>query len=100
MDADPQDFMLNKLLELVSSIRAARPTLPEGLVEHLDDAVRSTWDNGQLLVQLDVSVFEGEDTVEWYARDHRSKQSEAGVGRESLLRLDRWIGDLCGGASS
>jgi hypothetical protein len=57
-------------------------------IEPVNEALRMTWDNGQLLAQLEIE--EGFD-LEWYARDHRTKESEAGVGDESLPKLHVWL---------
>ncbi len=76
------------LAKELSSLSRERPWLPFPAIEAVDEGLRMSWDNGVALAQID---FEDGFEVEWYARDHRTSESEAGVGRESLSRLSPWL---------
>jgi hypothetical protein len=66
------------------------------ILEILEEGLRMSWSSPFLLVQIDVPV-DPEEAIEWYAREHKSKRSEAGTGQDSLKDLARWLGEVHGG---
>lgn len=69
--------------------KAARekPLLP--IIEKINEADRFTWDDGVILAQIEI---EKGHEIEWYARNRRTLESEAGVGFQSLERFKYWLG--------
>lgn len=63
--------------------------LPVPILEAVDGAQRMTWQSRKVLVQVDRTP-EGE--VEWYAREHATRRSEADVGGPAVLNaLIPWL---------
>lgn len=63
-----------------------KPILP--LIEEIGMAKRVTWDDELILTQIEI---EDGHNIEWYARNHRTLESEAGVGFQSLDQFKRWL---------
>lgn len=79
-----------------NEIRSPHLQEPMPILEILEEGLRMSWSSPFLLVQIDVPV-DPEEAIEWYAREHKSKRSEAGTGQDSLKDLARWLGEVHGG---
>jgi hypothetical protein len=62
------------------------------IVEHLPGGYRLSWSTEKYLIHVDIDL-DGND-IEWYARDHTSKESAVGSVADSAAELAEWFGRM------
>lgn len=78
-------MIANSPTEQLEQILLRYPTIGAPIVEKIEGGERRTWDSGRLLLQIDLGTdAEGQPDIEWYFRDHRTKESDCEAGSSRL----------------
>lgn len=91
----PDQDLRQRAFSLWEGMRLPHLQAPMPILEIMEDGLRMSWSLPLLLVQVDVPA-DPDAEIEWYAREHRSKRSIAGVGQDSLEELARWLREVHG----
>lgn len=75
----------NSPTEELEQILLRYPTIGAPIIEEIEGGERRTWDSGRLLLQIDLGTdADGQPDIEWYFRDHRTKESDCEAGASRL----------------